>query len=169
MSNKQKTNVTQIQEGSYINTSEKKTKMTQRAHLGKKYLITDAINCTLKLNIKQLKSFTVSLHRFYLDLWLASHASHANLTSSVIFDFLFRVRDTSLCLTLFLFWLSMELFCGHNHGSIICLHVDHITEVTISFVSPLLPPAAPAAPSCRSSCPGFRRSWSWQGSFRCRH
>lgn len=37
-----------------------------------------------------------------------------NLTSSVIFDFLFRVRDTSLCRMLFLFWLSMELFCTHN-------------------------------------------------------
>lgn len=41
----------------------------------------------------------------------------ATLTSSVILDFLFRVRDTSLCLTLFLFWLSLGLLCKHKQGS----------------------------------------------------
>lgn len=100
------------------------------------------------------------------------------LTSSVIFDFLFRVRDTSLCLTLFLFWLSMELICTNKHGHF----VEHVTGLSVSnaqqsfkahvghlsYISPLLPPAAPAAPSCRSSCRGFRRFWSWRESFRCR-
>lgn len=41
---------------------------------------------------------------------LTTAVAGLSLTSSVILDFLFRVRDTSLCLTLFLFWLSMELF-----------------------------------------------------------
>lgn len=52
-----------------------------------------------------------------------------SLTSSVILDFLFRVRDTSLCLTLFLFWLSTELFCRHKYGMamMFCKFVDQNT------------------------------------------
>lgn len=53
------------------------------------------------------------------------------LTSSVIFDFLFRVRDTSLCLTLFLFWLSTELVCSQEQFRTEAPHGEYSVVITL--------------------------------------
>lgn len=85
-------------------------------------------------------------------LFASGEVAGLSLTSSVILDFLFRVRDTSLCLTLFLFWLSLGLLCEHNHRQTLNIpyllahmlftsdssHLSlHLQFLQLSLVSPL--------------------------------